>query len=31
MIGRVEMTGDKQFRFRLIGVPEDDPGLTFRQ
>lgn len=31
MIGRVEMTGDKQFRFRLIGVPEEDPGLTFRQ
>jgi tetratricopeptide (TPR) repeat protein len=31
MIGRVGTTGDKQFQFRLLGSPEDDPGLTFQK
>ena len=31
MIGRVEMTGAKQFRFRLVGAPDNDPGLSFGQ
>jgi tetratricopeptide (TPR) repeat protein len=29
MIGRVNETDDNQFRFRLVGAPENDPGLTF--
>ena len=33
MIGRLTVTGDagKAFRFRLVGTPEDDPGLTFQK
>jgi hypothetical protein len=30
MIGRVEQTGDKGFRFVMMGGPPDDPGLTFK-
>lgn len=29
MIGRVEQTGEKGFRFVLMGGPPDDPGLSF--
>ncbi|MGE3314345.1 MAG: hypothetical protein AB7O26_04440 [Planctomycetaceae bacterium] len=30
MIGRVEQTPEKGFRFTMMGGPPDDPGLTFK-
>ncbi|MEX2119439.1 MAG: tetratricopeptide repeat protein [Pirellulales bacterium] len=31
MIGRVSQAGENGFQFRLVGAPQDDPGLTFEQ
>lgn len=31
LVGRVTWTGLDAFRFRLLGAPDDDPGLTFRR
>ncbi|MGC4007273.1 MAG: tetratricopeptide repeat protein [Pirellulales bacterium] len=31
MIGRVQPDGDNGMNFKLLGSPDDDPGLTFRR
>ncbi len=31
MVGRVSEAGEKQFRFKMLGGPPSDPGLTFQR